>query len=100
MQNVGSKENATLSRWTERLAGDNHLSNRLDSVGRVDWRVLRVWDCTYREQRLATTWELLGMLGVRRKRGGQGELKSCTPSGAVGGPQTAAMRLNDRPTDG
>jgi len=33
-------------------------------------------------------------------RGGQGEPKSCTPPGGAGGPQAAAMRLNDRPTDG
>src|SRR5258708_10265066 len=33
-------------------------------------------------------------------RGGQGEPKSCTPPGGAGGPQTAPMRLNDRPTDG
>src|SRR5260370_11573260 len=32
-------------------------------------------------------------------RGGQGELKSCTSPGGAGGPQAAAMRLNDRPTD-
>jgi hypothetical protein len=35
-----------------------------------------------------------------RNRGGQGELKSCTAFGGVGDPQAAAMRLNDRPTDG
>src|SRR5258707_9159947 len=33
-------------------------------------------------------------------RGGQGEPKSGTPPGGSGGPQAAAMRLNDRPTDG
>src|SRR5260370_19852394 len=33
-------------------------------------------------------------------RGGQGELESCTAPGGAGGPQAAAMRLNDRPTDG
>src|SRR5260370_32554507 len=33
-------------------------------------------------------------------RGGQGEPKSCTPPGGARGPQAAAMRLNDRPTDG
>ena len=37
---------------------------------------------------------------MRCERGGQGELKSCAPPGGTGGPQTAAMRLNDRPTDG
>ena len=37
---------------------------------------------------------------MARDRGGQGELKSCTPALGAGGPQTAAMRLNDRPTDG
>src|SRR5882762_4615659 len=39
-------------------------------------------------------------LCVRRDRGGQGELKSCTPAGSAGGPQAAAMRLNDGTTDG
>ena len=66
----------------------------------VDWRVLTVWDSPDRERRLATTREQLGRLCVRRDRGGQGELKSCTPRGVAGGPQAAAMRLNDRPTDG
>src|ERR1700741_2364261 len=35
----------------------------------------------------------------RRERGRQDEVKSCAPSGGAGGPQAAAMRLNDRPTD-
>jgi hypothetical protein len=43
--------------------------------------------------------ELLWMpprtLCVRRERGGQGELKSCTPPESTGGPQATAMRLND-----
>src|SRR6202158_4047889 len=66
----------------------------------VDWRVLTVWDSPGGEQRVATTWEQLGRLCVHRDRGGQGELKSCTPPGGTGGPQAAAMRLNDRPADG
>ena len=37
---------------------------------------------------------------MRRDRGGQGELKSCAASGAAGGPQAAAMRLDDGATDG
>jgi len=37
---------------------------------------------------------------MRRDRCGQGELKSCAARGVVGSPQAAAMRLNDRPTDG
>jgi len=31
---------------------------------------------------------------------GRVELKSCTPAGGAGGPQAAAMRLNDGTTDG
>jgi hypothetical protein len=41
----------------------------------------------------------LGVLYVIPDRGRQGELKSCTPPGGAGGPQAAAMRLNDRPAD-
>src|ERR1700730_6832756 len=66
----------------------------------VDWRVLKVWDSPYRKRRLATTWERLRSLCLRRDRGGQGELKGCGTSGGSVGPQEAAMRLNDRPTDG
>src|SRR5258708_36837953 len=66
----------------------------------LDWRVLTVWDSPHREQRLATTWEQLGRLCVRRDRGRQGELKSCAPPRGTGGPQAAAMRLDDRATDG
>src|SRR5258705_3032363 len=54
----------------------------------------------YIEQRLATTWEPLGSLCVRRDCSGQSELKSCTLPGGTGGPQAAAMRLDDRATDG
>jgi hypothetical protein len=43
---------------------------------------------------------MLGRLYMGRDRGGQGQLKSCTSPGGAGGPQVAAMRLNDRPTDG
>ena len=39
-------------------------------------------------------------LRVRRRRGGQGELKRCAPPGVAGNPQPAAVRLNDRATDG
>ena len=49
---------------------------------------------------LASTSEQPMRLYVRRDRGGQGELKSCAPAGGAGGPQAAAMRLNDRPTNG
>src|SRR5258708_9576584 len=66
----------------------------------LDWRVLTVWDSPHREQRLATTWEQLRRLCVRRDRGRQGELKSCTPPRGTGGPQAATMRLDDRATDG
>src|SRR6202163_704501 len=52
------------------------------------------------ETRLATTLQQPRKLRVRRKRGGQGELKSCAPPGGAGGPQAPAMRLNDRPADG
>src|SRR5271156_2400907 len=41
-----------------------------------------------------------GASGVRRARGGQGEVESCAAFGGAGGPQAAPMRLNDRPTDG
>ncbi len=37
---------------------------------------------------------------MRRDRGGQGELKSCTAPGNNCRPQTTAMRLDDRPTNG
>src|SRR6202790_2595244 len=39
-------------------------------------------------------------LCVRRGRGWQGELKSCTTPGDTCGPQVTAMRLDDRPTNG
>src|SRR5580700_11334102 len=39
-------------------------------------------------------------LSLDRDHGGQGELKGCTPPGGAGGPQAAAMRLNDRAADG
>src|SRR5467141_4618706 len=65
-----------------------------------DWRVLSVRDTRYRKRRLATMWERLRRLGLRRDRGRQGELKGCATGGVSVGPQAAAMRLNDRPTDG
>src|SRR6266404_1769991 len=40
------------------------------------------------------------LLCVRRDRDGQGEPKSCAPPGGTGRPQAAAMRLDDRATDG
>src|SRR5216683_959367 len=52
------------------------------------------------KRRSGTTWTGLGRLCVRRDRGGQGELKSCTTPAVTGGPQSASMRLNDRSTDG
>jgi hypothetical protein len=66
----------------------------------VDWRVLTVRDSPYRKRRLAITWEKMRRLCVRPDRRRQGELKSGAPPGGTGGPQAAAMRLNDRPTDG
>jgi hypothetical protein len=45
-------------------------------------------------------WAQLRKLYVRRVRGGQGELKGCAPPGGSGSPQSAAVRFNDRPTDG
>src|SRR5467141_4643606 len=66
----------------------------------ADWRVLSVRDTRYRKRRLATMWERLRRLGLRRDRGRQGELKGCATGGVSVGPQAAAMRLNDRPTDG
>src|SRR5712672_1272986 len=52
------------------------------------------------KRRSGTTWTGLGRLCVRRDRGAQGELKSCTTPAVTGGPQSASMRLNDRSTDG
>ena len=49
---------------------------------------------------LASTLEQPMRLCVRRARGGQGELKSCTAPGATRGPQAASMGFNDRPADG
>src|SRR5258708_10881686 len=63
----------------------------------VDWRALTVRDSPYRIRRVATTWEQLGRLGVRRDRGGQGELKSGTPPKGTGGPQPPPIRPKDRP---
>ena len=37
---------------------------------------------------------------MRRDRYWQGELKSCAARRVAGDPQAAAVRLNDRPTDG
>ena len=37
---------------------------------------------------------------MRCDPGRQGELKSCTLPGGTGSPQAAAMRLDDRATDG
>src|ERR1700680_4895773 len=59
-----------------------------------------MWDSLYGKRAPASTLEQPMRLCVRRDRGGQGELKSCTPPGGAGGPQAAAIRLNDRPTDG
>src|SRR5580700_7172400 len=46
------------------------------------------------------TSEQLRKLRVRSELGGQSELKSGAPAGSAGSPQAAAMRLNDRTTDG
>ena len=44
--------------------------------------------------------ELVTRLCVGRDSYGQCELKRCATRGVGGGPQAAAMRLNDRSTDG
>src|SRR5713101_2911941 len=41
-----------------------------------------------------------GGLHMGHDRSGQGELKRCTAPGSAGGPQAAAMRLDDRTADG
>src|SRR5438132_6556410 len=81
--------------------GHDGIDRTSEIVPRLFWRAfVRQTDSPYIEQRLATTWEPLGSLCVRRDRSGQGELKSCTLPGGTGGPQAAAMRLDDRATDG
>jgi hypothetical protein len=57
--------------------------------------VLTVWDSPYGKRWLGLMLEQLCKLCVRRGRGGQGELKSCTARGSAAGPQATAMRLND-----
>ena len=52
------------------------------------------------EDHRQTPWEWLRKLCVRGECGGESEPKGCTPAGAVGCPKAAAMRLNDRATDG
>src|SRR5258708_775889 len=93
--------NPRLHKMREQGAGELSFVRRArPGPNGVDWRALIVGDSPFRERRSATTWEQLGRLCVHRDRSGQGELKSCTPPGGAGGPQAAAMRLNDRPTDG
>src|SRR5260370_41470537 len=80
--------------------GHDGIDKTSGILPRLFWRAfVRQTDSPYIEQRLATTWEPLGSLCVRRDRSGQGELKSCNLPGDGGGPQAAAMRLDDRPTD-
>ena len=57
--------------------------------------VLTVSGSPYRKRQLATMLEQLRRLCVRRGRGGQGELKSCTAPGSTNAPQATAMRFND-----
>jgi hypothetical protein len=76
--------------------GHDGIDRTSGILPRLFWRAfVRQMDSPYIEQRLATTWEPLVSLCVRRDRSGQGELKSCTLPGGTGGPQAAAMRLDD-----
>ena len=101
--------------WAERFGALSRLFSQLSSPGAV--RELldgltsqdgAAFNCRFRNgaagsdasQNEGSLPRQSSCLHMGRDRSGQGELKRCTAPGSAGGPQAAAMRLDDRTADG
>ena len=96
-QPPGDRTSPTLSLARARAAelSDEHGLNQTAWTG-----AYRQCGVAHIENQVGYHAEAVGGLCVRRDRDGQGELKSCAVPGGASDPQAAAMRLNDRATDG